>query len=79
MLFHALFCPMVNVRLSCLQAVNPLRQPHTDLTSERLQLLSSLTRPQFLQLTEATRQYGPTVIRRDSLCHEAELLLYLWR
>ena len=59
--------------------MNKHRRPHTDMTSDELQLVSSLTREQFLELCEDTRQYAPTAIRHGSLCHEAELLLYLWR
>ena len=61
------------------QAANKYRNPHTDLSSKRLLRVSSCTRDQFLWLCDVTRRYGPTTIRRDSLGHEAELLLYLWR
>ena len=61
------------------QRLNKHRSPHTDMTSEELQLVSSLNREQFLELCEDTRPYEPTATRHGSLCHEAELLLYLWR
>ena len=59
--------------------MNAHRNPHTDLTSDQLQMLSSLDREAFLEMCEDTRAYGPTVNRHDSLCHEAEVFLYLWR
>ena len=59
--------------------MNKHRSPHTDMTSTELHLVSSLNREQFLELCDDTRQYGPTNTRHGSLCHEAEVLLYLWR
>ena len=59
--------------------MNKHRSPHTDMTSEELHIVSSLNRVEFLELCEDTRQYEPTARRYDSLGHEAQLLLYLWR
>lgn len=59
--------------------MNAHRHPQTDLSSEDLQILTSLTRDQFLELCDLTRVYGPVTNCRDALTHEAEVLLYLWR
>ena len=61
------------------RAMNPHRRPHTSLTPKQIHLLTGISKDQFLDLCEVTRQYGPTSTREDTLCHEAEILLYLWR
>ena len=60
--------------------MNVYRRPHTDLNAREIHRLSGISRDQFLWLVDVTRQYGPRPSTRpDSLSHEAELFLYLWR